>query len=90
LKNSKIKYKNVAFLIAYNPDIFVKHNFERYNEASSRVFEILREYTDLVEPLSIDEAFMDVTEDKKKIGSLTRILDLESKYQGNLFSFRVR
>jgi DNA polymerase-4 len=56
------------------PDlIFVKHNFERYNEVSSRVFDILREYTDLVEPLSIDEAFLDVTEDKKKIGSATVI-----------------
>jgi DNA polymerase IV len=56
------------------PDlIFVRHNFERYNEVSSRVFDILREYTDLVEPLSIDEAFLDVTCDKKNIGSATLI-----------------
>jgi DNA polymerase-4 len=56
------------------PDlIFVKHNFERYNEVSSLVFSILQEYTDLVEPLSIDEAFLDVTADKKKIGSATVI-----------------
>jgi len=56
------------------PDlIFVKHHFERYEEVSSQVFEILREYSDLVEPLSIDEAFIDVTEDKKKIGSATVI-----------------
>jgi DNA polymerase IV len=56
------------------PDlIFVKHNFERYNEVSSQVFEIYRQYTDLVEPLSIDEAFLDVTNDKKKIGSATII-----------------
>ena len=34
---------------------------------------IFREYTDLVEPLSIDEAFLDVTDDKKKIGSATVI-----------------
>jgi DNA polymerase-4 len=53
--------------------IFVRHNFERYNEVSSTVFEIFREYTDLVEPLSIDEAFLDVTDDKKKIGSATVI-----------------
>jgi DNA polymerase IV len=53
--------------------IFVKHNFERYNEVSSQVFEIFRQYTDLVEPLSIDEAFLDVTNDKKKIGSATII-----------------
>lgn len=56
------------------PDlIFVRHNFERYNEVSSQVFEIFREYTDIVEPLSIDEAFLDVTADKKNIGSATII-----------------
>src|SRR5512139_142742 len=32
--------------------IFVRHNFDRYHEVSSQVFEILREYSDLVEPLS--------------------------------------
>jgi DNA polymerase-4 len=37
------------------------------------VFEIMKEYTDLVEPLSIDEAFLDVTADKKNIGSATLI-----------------
>jgi DNA polymerase-4 len=56
------------------PDlVFVKHNFERYKEISSSVFEIFREYTDIIEPLSIDEAFLDVTEDKMKIGSATVI-----------------
>lgn len=56
------------------PDlIFVRHRFERYNEVSEQVFEILRDYTDLVEPLSIDEAFLDVTTDKKSIGSATLI-----------------
>ena len=46
--------------------IFVKHNFTRYTEVSAAIHEIFREYTDLIEPLSIDEAFLDVTEDKKK------------------------
>jgi DNA polymerase-4 len=56
------------------PDlIFVKHHFERYEEVSSQVFGIFREYTDAVEPLSIDEAFLDVTTDKKNIGSATII-----------------
>jgi DNA polymerase IV len=56
------------------PDlIFVRHNFDRYTEVSSRVFSILKDYTDLVEPLSIDEAFLDVTHDKKNIGSATVI-----------------
>jgi DNA polymerase-4 len=53
--------------------IFVKHHFERYQEVSSSVFEIFKEYTDLIEPLSIDEAFLDVTTDKKNIGSATII-----------------
>ena len=56
------------------PDlIFVKHNFIRYTEVSGAIHEIFREYTDLIEPLSIDEAFLDVTEDKKNIGSATVI-----------------
>lgn len=55
--------------------IFVRHNFERYTEVSAIVFNIFREYTDLVEPLSIDEAFLDVTEDKKQIGSATIIAE---------------
>jgi DNA polymerase-4 len=56
------------------PDlIFVKHNFTRYTEVSGAIHEIFREYTDLIEPLSIDEAFLDVTEDKKNIGSATVI-----------------
>jgi len=56
------------------PDlVFVRHHFERYEEISSMVFEIFRKYTDIVEPLSIDEAFLDVTSDKKKIGSATII-----------------
>jgi DNA polymerase-4 len=56
------------------PDlIFVKHNFTRYTEVSRAIQEIFREYTDLIEPLSIDEAFLDVTEDKKNIGSATLI-----------------
>jgi len=56
------------------PDlIFVRHRFDRYKEMSDKVFEIFREYTDVVEPLSIDEAFLDVTTDKKNIGSATII-----------------
>jgi len=53
--------------------IFVKHHFDRYEEVSSQILDIFREYTDLVEPLSIDEAFLDVTTDKKNIGSATVI-----------------
>ncbi|MCU0472613.1 MAG: DNA polymerase IV [Bacteroidales bacterium] len=55
--------------------IFVKHRFERYIEISDQVLEIFREYTDLVEPLSIDEAFLDVTTDKPGIRSATIIAE---------------
>jgi len=56
------------------PDlIFVKHNFTRYTEISACIMEIFREHTDLIEPLSLDEAFLDVTSDKKNIGSATLI-----------------
>lgn len=51
--------------------IFVPHRFERYHEISEKVFNILRDYSDLIEPLSIDEAFIDVTDDKKNLCSAT-------------------
>ena len=44
--------------------IFVESRIARYREVSEEVREIFRRYTDLVEPLSIDEAFLDVTENK--------------------------
>ena len=46
--------------------IFVKARFERYTEISKRIREIFHEYTDLVEPLSLDEAYLDVTQNKKR------------------------
>jgi len=45
--------------------IFVKPRFERYNEISKKIRAVFHEYTDLVEPLSLDEAYLDVTENKK-------------------------
>jgi len=45
--------------------IFVKPRFERYTEISKQVKKIFFDYTDLVEPLSLDEAYLDVTENKK-------------------------
>lgn len=45
--------------------IFVPPRFERYKEISQNIRAIFHEYTDLVEPLSLDEAYLDVTENKK-------------------------
>ncbi|MDP5104922.1 MAG: DNA polymerase IV [Polaribacter sp.] len=45
--------------------IFVKTDFARYKEISAKIRAIFYEYTDLVEPLSLDEAYLDVTENKK-------------------------
>lgn len=46
--------------------IFVKSRSRRYKEISQKLMAMFHEYTDLVEPLSIDEAFLDVTENKKE------------------------
>jgi len=45
--------------------IFVKPRFSRYKEISGKIRQIFNDYTDLVEPLSLDEAYLDVTENKK-------------------------
>jgi DNA polymerase-4 len=50
----------------YCPElIFVKPRFDRYKEISRKIHKIFRDYTDLVEPLSLDEAYLDVTQNKK-------------------------
>jgi DNA polymerase-4 len=50
----------------YCPDlIFVKPRFDRYKEISNKIQKIFHEYTDLVEPLSLDEAYLDVSQNKK-------------------------
>ena len=62
------------------PDIiFVKPNFEKYRRISLQIREIFYQYTDLVEPLSLDEAFLDVTHNKQGITSATRIAQLIRK-----------
>jgi len=56
------------------PDlIFVTPRFERYKEISNQIRAIFFEYTDLVEPLSLDEAYLDVTKNKKGNPSATLI-----------------
>lgn len=53
--------------------IVVKPRFQRYKEISQQIRDIFYEYTDLVEPLSLDEAYLDVTQNKKGIESANKI-----------------
>lgn len=53
--------------------IFVKARFEVYKEVSRQIMDIFQNYTDVIEPLSLDEAYLDVTENKVNMTSATLI-----------------
>lgn len=53
--------------------IFVRPRFARYKEISQQIRKIFYDYTDLVEPLSLDEAYLDVTTNKKNIDSANEL-----------------
>jgi DNA polymerase-4 len=53
--------------------IFVPPDFTRYKAASHAVREIFQRYTDLIEPLSLDEAYLDVTENKIGLPTATKV-----------------
>jgi len=55
--------------------IFVKHRFDVYRSVSRQIREIFAEYTPLIEPLSLDEAYLDVTENLKSMASATQIAE---------------
>ncbi|MDT8279833.1 MAG: DNA polymerase IV [Erythrobacter sp.] len=56
------------------PDlIFVRPRFDAYKEASRQIRRVFEHYTAIIEPLSLDEAYLDVTDDRLGIGSATRI-----------------
>jgi DNA polymerase-4 len=58
------------------PDlIFVKPRFDVYRAVSQQIREIFANYTDLIEPLSLDEAYLDVTEDRCGLGSARAIAE---------------
>jgi DNA polymerase IV len=58
--------------------IVMKPNFERYRTSSLAMFDILRQYSDLVEPVSIDEGYMDITE-SYRFGSPMQIAEIIQK-----------
>jgi DNA polymerase IV len=53
--------------------IFIPPDFVRYKTASSAAREIFQKHTDLIEPLSLDEAYLDVTENKMQLPTATRV-----------------
>jgi DNA polymerase-4 len=58
------------------PDIvFVKPRFEAYKQVSNQIRAIFADYTDLIEPLSLDEAYLDVTEDRLGLGTARAIAE---------------
>jgi len=63
--------------------IFVKSRFNRYKEISHQIRQIFYDYTDLVEPLSLDEAFLDVTTNKKGI---TLASDIATEIRQRVFN----
>lgn len=59
------------------PDlVFVRPRFDAYKEASRQIRRVFEHYTPIIEPLSLDEAYLDVTDDRLGIGSATRIATL--------------
>jgi DNA polymerase-4 len=58
------------------PDlVFVKPRFDVYRAVSHQIRAIFADYTDLVEPLSLDEAYLDVTEDRREVGTARAIAE---------------
>jgi DNA polymerase-4 len=53
--------------------VFVPPDFVRYRAVSKQVREIFARHTDLIEPLSLDEAYLDVTENKMQLWSATEV-----------------
>lgn len=55
--------------------VVIEPNFEKYREVSRQIHEIFQHYTAIIEPLSLDEAFLDVTENLQNIPSATEVAE---------------
>ena len=56
--------------------IFVAHRFDAYREASQGIHRVFKRFTKMIEPLSLDEAYLDVTECANEVGSATQVATL--------------
>ncbi|MBG9915633.1 DNA polymerase IV [Bacillus sonorensis] len=67
------------------PELIVKPpNFDRYRSSSREMFQVLREYTDLVEPVSIDEGYMDLTDTPYREKAYKTALEIQERLQKEL------
>src|SRR5205809_7300128 len=55
--------------------VFVKPRFDVYRAVSQQIRAIFADYTDLIEPLSLDEAYLDVTQDRRELGTARAIAE---------------
>lgn len=55
--------------------VVIEPNFEKYREVSAQIHQIFQHYTALIEPLSLDEAYLDVTENLQNIPSATEVAE---------------
>ncbi|MCA1181697.1 DNA polymerase IV [Bacillus licheniformis] len=67
------------------PELIVKPpNFDRYRSSSREMFQVLREYTDLVEPVSIDEGYMDLTDTPYRNRACETAKEIQERLQKEL------
>lgn len=55
--------------------VVIEPNFEKYRDVSQQIHQVFQKYTHLIEPLSLDEAFLDVTENLQDIPSATEVAE---------------
>lgn len=53
--------------------IYISPNFDKYREVSRQIHQIFRQYTDIIEPLSLDEAYLDVSTNFRQLASATEV-----------------
>jgi DNA polymerase-4 len=64
--------------------IFMPPNFEKYHEASHQIHAIFQRYTDLIEPLSLDEAYLDVTKNERGLFACKIAVEMQNSIRREL------